>query len=295
MGEGLDKAKEVIQHGIWDNISSFLQLELLRFGHEGKNVVITIGLILTLIISLFVARIVLRIVHKILTRNLNPDDKLKFSGVYNFIRYFIYIFITISILSTSGIDITLLLTATAVLFIGLGLALRELYQDIIGGLYIIMDKSVMAGDIIEIDGTVGKVFDIKLRTTRVLTRDEKVIVVPNHKFITDTVCNFTQNSRSTRQSVTVRVPLDADVEKVRSILIACAKSQDEILKEPEPFVYLEEFGEFALMFGIYFFVTNSFREPRIKSNLRFEIEKQFRENGIKIPIPKRDVLLRQNS
>jgi len=78
-------------------------------------------------------------------------------------------------MSAAGIDITILITASAALFIGLGLALQELFQDLIGGVFIILDKSLRVGDIIEVDEKVGKVFEIKLRTTRAITRDDKII------------------------------------------------------------------------------------------------------------------------
>jgi len=277
----------------WQTLKYFLEFELLRFGPEDKKIVVTFSLILLLIISLFVAKVLLRIVRKLATRKLNADEKLRFLGAFNYVSYLIYILVFISVLSSAGIDITLILTAAAVLFIGLGLAMREIFQDIIGGIYIIIDKSLQAGDIIEIEGKVCKVFDTKLRTTRAVTRDEKVIVIPNHKFVTDSVVNFTQNYSNTRQSVSVRVALDADVEKVKELLIKSAKSQPKILKSPEPFVYLEEFGEYALVFGIYFYISESFIEPRIKSALRFAIQKEFKDNGIKFPFPQKDIHLHQ--
>jgi small-conductance mechanosensitive channel len=224
---------------------------------------------------------------------MEAEDKIRFLGAYNFIGYLVYILVIVSVISSSGIDITLILTATAVLFIGLGLAMREIFQDIIGGIYIIFDKSVQAGDIIELNGTVCKVFDTKLRTTLAVTRDDKVIVIPNHKFVTDPVINFTQNYKNTRQSVTVRVALDADVDKVKEVLVQAAQIQKRIVKSPEPFVMLEEFGEYALQFGIYFFISETFYELRIKSELRFEIERKFRENNIKFPYPQQDLNVKQ--
>ncbi|HZH69403.1 MAG TPA: mechanosensitive ion channel domain-containing protein [Flavobacteriaceae bacterium] len=277
----------------WRTVKHVLEFELLRFGPEDKSVVVTFSLILLMIISLFIAKVLLRIVSKLATRKLNHDEKLRFLGAFNFVRYLVYILVFVSVLSSAGIDITLMLTAAAVLFFGLGLAMREIFQDIIGGIYIIMDKSLQAGDIIEIEGNVCKVFDTKLRTTRAVTRDEKVIVIPNHKFVTDSVVNFTQNYSNTRQSVMVRVALDADVEKVKELLIKSAKSQPKILKTPEPFVFLEEFGEYSLVFGVYFYIAESFIEPRIKSALRFTIQKEFKEHGIKFPFPQKDVHLHQ--
>lgn len=295
MENKLENVKDAIPGSFWNTFNDFLQFELIRFGNESNAIVITVGLLLLLITSLFLVKIILRLIRKVYTRKLDPDEKLRFLGAFNFIGYLVYILVFVSVLSSAGIDITLLLTATAVIFIGLGLAMREIFQDIIGGIYIILDKSVQAGDIIEVNGIVCKVFDTKLRTTRAVSRDEKVIVIPNHKFVTDNVINYTQNYKNTRQSVSVRVALDADVELVKQILIDAAMSQKKILKTPEPFVFFEDFGEYALHFGVYFFISESFKEPKIKSDLRFTIEKEFRKNKIKFPYPQRDIHIKENS
>ncbi len=289
----LDSVNDVIPQSYWDIFQDFVQFELLKFGEDKNEIVISVGLVLLLFLSLIIVKVILRLIRKIYTRRMEADEKIRFLAAYNFTGYFVYILVIVSVISTSGIDISLILTATAVLFIGLGLAMREIFQDIIGGVYIIFDKSLQAGDIIELNGTVCKVFDTKLRTTLAVTRDEKVIVIPNHKFVTDPVINFTQNYNNTRQSVTVRVALDTDVEKVREILVQAAKTQKKIVKSPEPFVMLEEFGEYALQFGIYFFISETFIELRIKSELRFEIERQFRKNNIRFPYPQQDLNIKQ--
>lgn len=295
MGNQTENVKGVISKGFWDTFNDFLQFELIAFGTEKNSIEITVGLILLLLVSLFLVKIVLRLFRKIYTRKLDPDEKLRFLGAYNFIGYLVYILVFVSVLSSAGIDITLLLTATAVIFIGLGLAMREIFQDIIGGIYIIMDKSVQAGDIIEINEKVCKVFDTKLRTTRAVTRDEKVIVIPNHKFVTDAVINYTQNYINTRQYIRVRVAFNTDVEKVKEILINAAKSHKKVIKNPAPFVFFEDFGDDALILGVYFFISESFIEPRIKSDIRFVIEKEFRKNNITFPYPQRDIHLHNKS
>jgi small-conductance mechanosensitive channel len=289
----LDTVKDVIPESYWDVYQHIVQFELLKFGKDKNEIVITVGLLVLLFLSIFIVKLILRLIRRIYTRKMDAEEKIRFLAAYNFTGYFVYILVIVSLISTSGIDITLLLTATAVLFVGLGLAMREIFQDIIGGVYIIFDKSVQAGDIIELNGTVCKVFDTKLRTTLAVTRDDKVIVIPNHKFVTDPIINFTQNYNNTRQSVSVRVALDEDVEKVREVLVKAALTQERILKTPEPFVMLEEFGEYALYFGVYFYISETFYELRIKSELRFEIEREFRKNNIRFPYPQKDLHIKQ--
>jgi|SRR5690606_1077225 len=278
-----------VSNGLWRSIIDFLNFQLLKIGDNDKSIIVTIGLIIVLIVALFLTRILLRLVYKVVTRKLNSDEKLRFKGVYNFVTYFIYALVFVSILSSSGIDISIILAATTVLFIGLGLAMRELFQDIIGGLYIIMDKSVLAGEIIEINGYVGKVIDIKLRTARLLTRDEKVIVLPNHLFITEQILNYSQNFKRIRQGISFRLPVDSNIEVVEQLLIDRVKEIPGVLSNPLPFLFLEKFGDYALHMNLYYHLEESFMEPKISSEVRKTILKTLTEYGIQIPLQKMDV------
>lgn len=268
--------------------------DILNFGPEfelsaERSLRITLGLILLLFAVYFATRFLLHWLKKLLTRKMKEEDKLKFISVFKFIDYTVYLTVILLTLGSAGINVTALLTASVALFVGLGLALQVFFQDIIAGIMIIVDKTLILGDVVEVDGKVGRIFEIKLRTTRALTRDDKVIVIPNHKFITESVFNFTQNHRTTRQQVTVGVSYSTDAEKVREVLLEVARRQGEVLKYPEPFVSFDDFGDSALIFTLYFFVNDSFRSPFIESGIRFEILKRFREEGIVIPFPQRDL------
>ena len=285
--EGAEKAKD-IPEDIWQTIKSFLNFGF-HFGTDANPINLTIGHLLLVIIAFIVATVVLRLVRSLITRKMDTENELKFKSIFKFIRYIVYIAVVLFTLSASGVDITVLLTASAALFVGLGLTLQDLFTDIIGGIFIMVDKSLSVGDVVEIDGKVGRIFEIKLRTTRALTRDDKVIIIPNHHFISDIVYNYTQNHRTTREAVKVGVAYGSDTALVRKILIDCASKQNGILKSPKPFVLFEDFGDSSLNFGIYFFINDSFSDPRIKSELRFRIDEQFRANKVTIPFPQRDV------
>jgi small-conductance mechanosensitive channel len=152
-----------------------------------------------------------------------------------------------------------------------------------------VDKSLQVGDIVEVDDKVGKIFEIKLRTTRAITRDDKVVIIPNHKFINDIMYNYTQNHRTTRESVSVGVAYGSNVQLVTQILEQVAAEQKQILKNPKPFVLFDDFGDSALMFSVHFFTNDSFSDPRVKSEMRYKINTLFAENNISIPFPQRDV------
>ncbi|TRO63963.1 mechanosensitive ion channel family protein [Christiangramia sabulilitoris] len=283
-----EKVTEVIEQDIWGLIKEIWNAGF-SYSIGGEEIEITVGLMVLIILAFLVTSVVLRIVRSFITSKLMEEDKMKFISVFKFIKYFVYVVVILITLSSTGIDVTILLTASAALFVGLGLALQELFQDVIGGIFIILDKSLLVGDVIEMDGRVARVFEIKLRTTRALTRDDKVMIIPNHKFISDTVFNYTQNHKTTREAVKVGVSYGSDVEKVREVLLECAREQKGILKKPEPFVLFEDFGDSALLFGLHFYVSDSFVDPKVKSELRFKVNNKFRLNNITIPFPQRDV------
>ncbi len=288
-----DKIKDIIENDIWGSIKEFLNLGI-HIGEGDKAVDITVGLLLMIIIAFVITSFVLKWMRQIFTRKMVQDDKLKFISVFKFIKYMVYVVVVLITLSMAGINITILITASAALFVGLGLALQELFQDVIGGIFIIVDKSLSVGDIIEVDGRVGKVLEIKLRTVRALTRDDKVVIIPNHKFISDIIFNYTQNHKTTRESIKVGVAYGSDVQLVTRILDEIAQLQKGILKNPKPFVLFEDFGDSALLFSLNFYLTDSFIDPKIKSEVRYKIDAKFREHNISIPFPQRDVHLFQH-
>ena len=289
MQRRVEQVKEVIEDDIWGTILDFLSFPVISFESGANTIKITVGLILLVIIVFFATSMILRGIRIVLTRKMDKPDKDKFVSVFKIIKYLAYLIVIILTLSSAGIDITILLTASAALFVGLGLALQDIFQDIIGGLFIIIDKSLLVGDVIQVEGRVGRVIDIKLRTTRLLTRDDKVMVIPNHKFITDSFLNFTQNHQTTREFVSVGVAYGSDTRKVENILLECAREQNGISQNPEAFVLFEDFADSALMFSIHFFMHDSFVDPKIKSQLRFKIDEKFRANNVTIPFPQRDV------
>ena len=292
--ESTEKIKEIIEDDVWGTLKKFLDLGY-QFGEGENSIHITVGLLLLITLAFLLTSTILQGIRRFFTRKMEVDDKLKFISIFKFIKYLVYVLVILFTMSAAGINITILITASAALFVGLGLALQEIFQDIIGGIFIIVDKSLRVGDIVEIDSKVGKVFEIKLRTTRAITRDDKVIIIPNHKFISDIVYNYTQNHKTTRESIKLGVAYGSDVQLVTKILLDIIKTQKNVLKSPKPFVLFEDFGDSALLFSLNFYINDSFSDPRIKSELRYRIDAEFRNNKVTIPFPQRDVHLFQQA
>lgn len=233
--------------------------------------------------------VLLRFIRQIATRKLPLEDKNKFISFFQFIRYVVFAIVIIYTLHSTGVNMTPLLTASAALLVGLGFALQQLFQDVISGLLMIIDQSLHVGDIVEVDGKVGKVIEIKLRTTRIVTRNNRIMVIPNHKFMLETLFNWTQNDFTNREQVNVGVAYGSDVQLVKKILLECASESPDVLKEPAPVALFEDFADSSLNFSLYFYVDNGMNSPGIQSDLQFRIDAAFRANNISIPFPQRDV------
>lgn len=264
----------------------FLQQEIYN---NGGDVKITVGTIVVLISVLFITHILLRLIRGIATRKLQEEDKYRFKTVFTFIKYIVFTIVIVSALDASGVKITALLAASTALFVGIGLGMQKLFQDIISGVFILIDRTVTVNDIIEIDKKVGKITRVGLRTTKAITNDDKILVIPNHKFLVEILYNWTQNSEVTRDFVEVGVAYGTDVDLVKALLLGIAVQKDAIMNAPEPRVFFEDFGDNALKFKLHFYVNDSFNVLLIKSDLRYEIYRVFNENNIKIPFPQRDV------
>lgn len=286
MIQNLEKIEDAIsESSVLQKAEEFLN----RHADFGDHISISILDVLIVITAIFITTIVLRIALRIITRKLPTEDKSKFNVVYGYFRWVIYLIIFLITLHSVGVNVTAVFAASAALLIGIGLALQTLFQDIISGVFILIDQSVHVGDIIEIEGKVGRVEEIKLRTTRAVTIDNKVLIIPNHLYLTNSLYNWTQNGTTTRESVSVGVAYGSNVQLVEKLLIQAASSHPDVLKDPEPTVVFTDFGDSSLNFKIVFTINDSFKAQFPKSDIRFEIDKLFRENNISIPFPQRDV------
>tara|TARA_R110001632_G_scaffold1883_3_gene8452 strand:- start:39500 stop:40324 length:825 start_codon:yes stop_codon:yes gene_type:complete len=259
----------------------------------GENFKISIQSLLIIILVFIITSIILRVIRAAVTRKIKDEDKGKFITVFSFVKYFVFVILFLVVLSNSGVQLTAVFTGAAALLIGVGLALQTFFQDIISGIFILVDQSLNVDDIIEIDGKVGKVISINLRTTKAVTIQNKVLIIPNHLYLTNTLFNWTQNETITRESVAVGVAYGSDVQLVKKLLLEATENINGVLRKPVPLVLFNDFGDSSLNFKLVFTVKDSFTMVEVASNLRFEIDRLFREHKVTIPFPQRDVHLFQ--
>lgn len=277
----------VTESSAWETLVDFLGAII--YVNEDKTIKITIGLVLLVVVIFIITTIALNVARRLFSRNLPLQDKAKFKTVFSFARWVVYLIVLLIVFDSVGVNVTAIFAASAALLIGVGLALQTLFQDIISGVFILIDQSLHVGDIIEIDGMVGRVDEIKLRTTRAVSIDNKVLVIPNHLYLTNSLYNWTQNGITTRESVEVGVAYGSDVQLVKKLLIQAANAQPETLNHEETIVLFTNFGDSSLNFKVIFTINNSFKAQFPKSNIRFEIDRLFREHNVTIPFPQRDV------
>lgn len=248
--------------------------------------------ILLLVIFFFAARILNATARLYLMRAMQKNGKVDEGKQYTVItlaEYFIYtIFIVIAI-ESFDVDITILIASSAALFVGLGLGLQKIFADLVSGFILLFEGGIKVGDIIDVDKVTVKVIQINIRTSKVKTRDGNYLIVPNSKLTSESVSNWSFHKRSARYCIKINVAYGTDTELVRQTLYDCALSHHLTDKKKPILVFLEDFADSSLHFDLYFYTDNAWEVPRIKSDLRYLIDKAFREKGIKIPFPQRDI------
>lgn len=188
-----------------------------------------------------------------------------------------------------GVNVSPLLVGSGAILVGIGLGLQNLFLDFVSGVIILVDRTVRVGDIIDVDGTIGEIQEIQLRTTTILTRDNKNIIFPNSLLTKNRLINFSHNDDRVAFSISIGVAYDTDLDLAIKLMLQSAKEQGEVLKDPHPSVRLENFGDNALELKMFYFSKNLFRQPKVSSEIRKSILKRFQQNNIGIPYPTRSI------
>jgi small-conductance mechanosensitive channel len=262
---------------------------------ETKYLTISLLDIAEVLLLLFIARILVWIIGRLVKRLVTQrqGDVGKAYAIRQIAAYFIYTIALVLVLDSIGIEITVLLAGGTALFVGLGLGLQDAFKDLVAGLIILSERTVTAHDIVEIDGTVGEVLEVSLRTTTLRTRDDIELIMPNQKLTNERVVNWSRNKMMTRFNVAVGVAYGSDTALVRKLLLEVADKNEAVTNYPKPHVFFDNFGDSSLVFKLFFYSNSLFRIERVKSELRFEIDQIFRENGVTIAFPQMDIWVKQ--
>ncbi|MDH3330599.1 MAG: mechanosensitive ion channel [Desulfobulbaceae bacterium] len=192
-------------------------------------------------------------------------------------------------LQTIGINISALFAAGAVFAIAIGFAMQNVAQNFVSGIILLAERSIKPGDIIEVEGTVVKVVEMGIRTTIVRTWRDEDLIMPNSIFSQSTVKNFTLRDDQFRLGVEVGVAYNSDMKQVIEVLEKTARDIPWRTREPEPRVLLQDFGDSAVIFGIYLNVNDPWKQRVYMSDLRKAIWFALQDANITIAFNQMDV------
>jgi len=268
-----------------------LDLTLFHTQFQGNNFEFKISNILSAILVLLVARVLVSLITQLILVGVYQSNNIDVGAqiaLNQLITYVIFVIASIIALNYLGFNMTLIWGGAAALLVGLGLGLQQTFNDLFSGILLLFERSVTVGDVLKFeDNTFGTVKRIGLRTTLLETRGNESLIVPNSQIATNKIDNLTHNNNEIRFDICIGVAYGSDTSKVKSLLLKAIKNNPYILEYPAPFVRFVGFGESALDFQVFFFSRNLLVIEDIKSDIRFEIDKLFRDNQIEVPFPQR--------
>jgi small-conductance mechanosensitive channel len=236
--------------------------------------------------------LLIKLLRRVITRPNFIADKISMKRqitIFLVTKYFVWFFSIILALSAVGINLTTLLLGSTALLVGLGLGLQHIFTDLVSGFFLLFEGSLKIGDVIEVDGVIGKVMEINLRSCELKTRDDVIIIIPNSKFLAEKVVNWSHGSEQVRFTVDVSVAYGSNIDTVYECLEAAMNEHKQISQSPKPFVRFVAFGDSSLQFNMMFWSKNTFRIENVKSELRRDVYTRLSEHGLNIPFPQRDV------
>jgi len=259
---------------------------------QTENISLMVYQVMEFVLILLVTWVVLKLIQKLINRKLRTLESKGGSkyALFQILKYFIWVIVFGIALETVGIRFSLLIASSAALLVGLGFGLQQIFNDYISGILILLEGNLKVNDVVQMEeGIIGKVMEINLRTSKIETRDDFTIIVPNHKLISENIINWSHLESRTRFQVNVGVAYGSDTLLVEKTLLECANGSPDIATTPPPFVRFVNFGDSSLDFQLFFWTKKTFRVENIKSNLRYRIDQEFKKNDIRIPFPQRDV------
>jgi len=260
----------------------------------GKS--ITINNLLVALLILFTTRLLAWVVTQLVLISYYRKKEINVGTRYainQLLKYVFYVFAILLALEFMDIKLSIVLGGAAALLVGVGLGLQQTFNDLVCGIILLFERSVEVGDILQIDDMVGRVKKIGVRTSLIETLNNITVIVPNSKLVADQVINWSHFQNRVRYKVDIGVAYGSDTQLVKELLLQVADKHAKVMRRPGPFVRFADFGDSALNFELFFWSREMTAIDDVKSDMRFDIDRLFRENKIEIPFPQRDVWIRK--
>jgi len=275
--------------GIINSIIEFLSIPLFTLGDTRISLWTIVYLTFLFVVLYYLTTKLSRvIIYKLLSKS-----KIELGvriAVGSILRYLILTIGFLLIIQTVGINLSSITILLGALGVGIGFGLQNITNNFVSGLIILFERPVKVGDRIEVAGVTGDVKDISMRATTIVTNDNISIIVPNSEFISSTVINWSHTDRKVRFNFPVGVSYKENPTQIKEILLEVALNNPGVMQEPKSDVLFTEYGENALKLNLRVWTRDYIDRPGVlKSQLYYEIFKRFREKGIEIPLPQRDI------
>lgn len=278
---------EVIQ-----KIITLFTQPLFSIGKTDFSMTVLLAVILSFILLFYVSAKIGKFVSKIIQAK-SKENIGTSRAIGTISRYIVLVIGILVIFQSMGINMSTLNVLFGALGVGIGFGLQNIANNFISGLIILFERPIKVGDRIEAGDVTGDVMDINARATTVNTNDNITIIIPNSEFISQKVINWSHNDRKVRFRIPVGVSYNEDPDKVRDVLLKIARDHTGVIQYPAPMVTFDEFADSSLNFSLLVWTSDYINRPRIfKSELYFEIFRQFKKYQIEIPFPQRDLHLR---
>ena len=252
-----------------------------------QHTIVTLVIILWIWESLRVSKIVF---SEIESRHGKYSDVVPFLN--NITRFTVFVVALFILLETWGVNIGPLIASAGIAGLGVAFAARETISNFFGGMSIFFDKPYKIGDYVIIEGKHrGVVIDIGMRSTKVKTRDNVLITIPNSTMITNAVINETGFDPKLRVRLPLQVAYSTELEKAEQVIIKTLKDNKNVLKEPEPVVRYRSFDDSGISLEALFSIEQPKEKGVIVHQMIIDIHKNLNKEGISIPFPQRDVHL----
>ena len=277
---------------IFESIATLWRTELLSVEGRGVPIGTVITALLLLLLGILMARWSSRLVGSLLTRHVGLERGAA-SAVQGMTFYALLVLVFLLALQTANIPLTAFTVFGGALAIGVGFGSQNVINNFLSGLILMIERPIKVGDIVDVDGTYGRVEKIGARSTRIKTFDNTHIIIPNSAFLEKNVINWTLSDNVVRTSVDVGVAYGSPTREVDRLVHRVLAEHGKILKQPAPVVLFIEFGDNALHFRAYFWLQmrEMMDRRRVESDVRYRIDHLFRDAGIVIAFPQRDVHL----
>lgn len=248
---------------------------------------------------LIIALILQRILHRILTQRFFPRFKIH-PGLGNAYAtligysFLVLCFVLILPIAFNGLNWATLSVILGAISFGVGFGLRNIADNFVSGLIILLERPVRVGDRVTIDEASGVVTSIRARSATIRTNDNIEIIVPNSRFISASVINWSHSDNRVRFRVPVGVHYNSDVFHVKEVLENAVVGHAHVLSDPPPSAKFMEFGDSSLNFEVWVWTVEwTLRPSAFKSEINYLIWKALKEANIEIPYPQRDIYIKE--